>query len=466
MYERLVKIKRTRFFYFETFVGLLGLILFNVFLFPEHPAFVDITPHPYWIIVIGIAARYGRGGALLASILAALTFLVYLFITQGLDYFYDNVWILRFPFLFFLIGFLIGEIKTTFILREDFLTARVEELENLNNNLMTENKIIKEAHKDLSVDVATSQETITTLNDIIEKLNSRDPNVVYTGLLECFQKYLHAEECSYYTNTDQDLKLYQSMGWKDYYKRPESYRIGKGLIGLAAKKAQVYSLKDILFKKKTADQLETDVLGDTVLAIPLIGMDNKVYGVASIEKIPLIKLTDSTIQTARIICGLAASSLNTAHAFQDIKDLQITGDIEGLYKYHYLSARLEEEYKRSKLYMLPLSLVGFNWPKLMTLPDDKKQAIIASLVSLINYQLREFDILANSPNDKTPFTLLLSCTSGPQAESIKTKIIDKIKEYKLDQVLTNQIFEDSVIVVPYNPNTMEGPHDMLSALGF
>ncbi|MFA4873960.1 MAG: hypothetical protein WC690_01315, partial [bacterium] len=263
MYERIVRISRTKFFIHETIVGLALLVAINLFFLPGKPAFEGVDPNPIWIIVLAISVRYGRNGAIFAGIASAAVFLGHYILLLGMDAIYDDLWLLRFPILFILVGFILGEVKTVFILREDYLTLRAEELQNENEKLTKENEIIKEAHRILTSNVATKQDTITILNEITARLKSFDADAVYNGVLESFRDNLGAEECSFYVSEGDRLKLQYSIGWKDYHRRPDSYGIGQGLIGLSAKAMHAITIKDFVFKKHVREDAESDIMGDT-----------------------------------------------------------------------------------------------------------------------------------------------------------------------------------------------------------
>ncbi len=464
MYERIVRIGRTNYFIYETLVGLVLLLTINLVLLPGKPAFEGVNPNPLWIIVLAIPIRYGRRGAIFAGIASAAVFLSQYIWMRGLDAIYDDLWILRFPIMFVLIGFILGEVKTVFMLREDYLTSRVEELQNENERLSKENEIVKEAHSILTANVATKQDTITILNEITARLKSYDADVIYKGILEGFRDDLGAEECSFYVAEGDDLRLHCSIGWKDYQRRPDQYKIGQGLIGASAKALQVMSIKDFIFRKRLREHEETDIMGDTILAIPVVGIDDRLYGVASIESMPLMKLTDTTVQTARVVCELAASSLNNAYAFKAMEEIQIRDRRFNVYRYHYFLARANEEFLRSTNYMLPLSAMAFKWPRLKGLSDASQAPLIESIITVLKARLRAFDVLAVGPDEKTPLVLLLATTSGPQAEDIKQKMIAHIKEYELSGVLAEGPIEETIVTAAYNPHTMSGADDLLKAL--
>ncbi|MFH1873888.1 MAG: GAF domain-containing protein [Pseudomonadota bacterium] len=465
MYDRLVKIQRTKLYFIETVIMIMVLFGTNLLFLPDKPAFEGINPNPYWIVVLAIAARYGRHGAIFSSVATSLIFIAHYAYFYGFGFFYDTPWILLHPFLFIQVGFIIGEVKTTFILREDYLTNRVEELENQNDKLKKENEIVKAAHKELTIDIATSQDTITMLNDISKKLKSIDINEIYTGVLESFRDYLGAEECSFYELQGNLLILKHSIGWKLYYRRPQSYEVGIGLLGLAAQLKETLSIKDVVLHKRKFDVEQTKIMADSALAVPVLGLEKRVYGVASIEKIPLLKLTDSTIQAAKITCELAASSLNNALTFQRMKEKQIKEEGRDLYKYHYFLSRLDEEFTRSLNYMLPLSIMAFKWPKLGKIKDERYAAIIDSIISLLKSSLRSFDVLATGPIADVPLLLLLATTSGMQANKLKEKIINQIKDYKLENMLAEQPLEQTIEISDFKPNIIHNSIDMLKVIG-
>lgn len=464
MFDRIITVKRTRYYWVETVAGLAVLVIINALFFPKSPGYLGIDPNPLWIVVIGIAARYGRNGALFAGIASAVVFASYLISFGGMDIFYDDLWLLRFPFLFILVGFLIGEIKTVFILREDYLTNRIEELKNLNDKLSQENSILREAHKDLTIDVATKQDTITVLNEITGRLKSTDPAQIYNGVLSSLKENMEIEECSLYVMEGDVLRLFRSVGWKEYYKRPRTYRLGEGLVGLAAKKRRTVSIKDYLLKRHVAEET-SDMIGDSILALPIVGLENNVYGVASIEKMSLLSLTESSIQTANVICDLAASSLNNAYAFKDLGEKQIRDERYDIFKYHYFISRAKEEFLRSSNYMIPLSTVAFKWPRLASLPDNKKVPLLESVITLIRSSLRAFDVLAIGPTEEFPLVLLLATTSGAQAKALIDKLITHMKDYGLDKVVSDEPVEGTAILSAFDPNTMSSADDLLRPLG-
>jgi hypothetical protein len=465
MYDRIVRIKRSRLYIVETLVAIAILAAINLIFLPDRPAYEGISPNPLWIVVLAMAGRYGRMGALFASALVTVFFFADYLALRGIDAFYDDPWILRFPFLFILVGFMLGEIKTVFILREDYLTNRVEELVSSNEKMTKEMAVVKEAHKGLTIDVASTTDTITILNEITSRLKSIDAKEILKGMLESFRDYLDVEECSFYEQEGNLLTLRESIGWKDYYRRPESYELGQGLIGLTAERRRTMSIKDAVLKKRHDQEKAVGMLGDSVITIPLIGMNEMLYGVASIEKIPLLKLTDSTIQTMRVIAGLAASALNTAYSFKMLEQKQIKEKDFDIFRYHYFLSRLDEEFNRSWNYMLPLSLMAFRWEKIEVLDEEQFKRMMNTIIALVTSHVRTFDVLAKGPTKDTPLVLLLATTSGPQANDLKEKFIARINEYGFADALTSSKLEDSIAIGNFNPNSIKSSQEMLKLIG-
>lgn len=465
MFDRIVLVQRTRLYLPETIVGLSVLVAVNLLFVPGAPAFAGISPNPFWIVVLAIPLRYGRNGALFSGIGSAAVFLGLYAASVGWYGLYDDLWVLRFPILFMLIGFILGEVKTVFILREDYLASRLSELENQNEQLLHENEIVKEAHRILTVEVATKQDTITVLNEISDRFESYDPEVIFKGIVTSFCDNLGAEEASFYRAEGERLQLVTSSGWKEYHARPDVYAFGQGLLGVAAKRRKTLSVKDAVLGKRLSDDIETDMLGDSLLAVPVIGLEQRVYGVASIEKMPLFKFTEMTVQTAKVICSLAASALNNALAFTGMEEKQLRDASLDIFKYFYFLLRLDEELLRSSSYMIPLSAMSFEWPRLSGLSGEEKQTIAKSIIAIVRGKLRAFDVLAQGPNAAFPFVLLLATTSGVQAEEIRKRIVCDLAEYGFAQKVSDMPPENTIRIAAYNPNNLSSAEGMLAALG-
>jgi hypothetical protein len=465
MYDRIVTTRRSNLFVVETILALLVLFAIDLFFFPSKPAFQNVNPNPLWLLILLIPARYGRNAGLFCSTIVSAYFFVAYMAQFGLDIFFEEPLLFRYPFLFFLIGFLLGEIKSIFILREDYLTKRMEEVQNLNEKLNHENDIIKEAHRDLSKDIATRQDSLSMLYKMTNEFSSTDESHIYQGLLDCLVEYLKIEECSFYALEGPELHLKVSHGWKDYYRRLDTIQMGKGMVGLVAQRRDVLSIKDFVLGKAVTQDDDLGVLGDCVLAIPVITSQEDFYGVVSVEKIPLLKLTEATIHNARIVCELAADSLKTAQTLKAMQATQIHDKDLGLYKYHYFEKRLEEEFLRSLNYMLPLSVIIFKWENLGKRDPARKNALLKSITALIHSSLHPFDVLATGPTAEVPMVLLLATTARNKAEDLKIKIIQKIAEYELNELLTDGKVSDSIVVQDYNPHLMNNAKDLLKQAG-
>lgn len=455
---------RARSYILETVVGLMVLIAFNALILPRRPAFEGINPNPLWIIVLAIAARYARSGALFAGVLTSAAFLGYVVVAGGFDALYDDLWILRYPFLFILVGFLLGEAKTAFLLREEYLTARLRELEHLNTTLTKENDVTKEAHRELTAIIANRQDTIVTLQEITQRLKSHEPDAIFHGILESFHEDLGAEECSFYVAEEKRLRLAQTFGWKDYHHRPGSYSFGEGLVGMAGQMGREQSVKDLVLHRHAVRNKPPDMLGDSLLAVPVIGLEDRLYGVASIEKLPLLKMTESTIQTARIICDLAAQSLNCARVYQQMEDQRERDDRLGLFTYSSFLTRLGEEEQRASEYGTPFTAMAFRWPRMGDVGEEHAASLGASVVAVLKAKLRPLDVLAHGPDQATPFVLLLVAADAAKGEEVKRDIIARLQQYGLDQKITDGPLEKTIVVAACRPDALKKGEDCLQAL--
>lgn len=303
MNDKILFMKRTKCFYAETLVCIVVFILANIIMWPSNPAFLGVDPHPYWIVVLAMAIRYGRPGALFSSLVCSTVFVGWLAGTFGIWIFIDNPLFLRFPFLFALAGFLIGEVKSGFNVREEMVLQKVQELTAINEQLSRNEEVISEAHRKISEDLALRQDTITILSKIVLRLEGCESIKIYEGILESFEEHLNAAECSIYELNGEELILKLTKGWKENCQRPRILSISHEMMGRSIRERRTISIKEYLSENLTGD------IGDMLLVIPVISKLGQIFALASIEKIPFSSFTSRMVHTASVICELAGERL-------------------------------------------------------------------------------------------------------------------------------------------------------------
>jgi diguanylate cyclase (GGDEF)-like protein len=403
----------------ETLIGLGVLALLNFFVFRDSPAFNNVSPHPYFLVLLPIASRYGFKAGLFAAGACSLLYLGSLLPTRPdlspIDMRSWEYW--GPPLLFFAVGLVLGEIRES---REREVSLMTLERDNLKNNLDSLTKqyhALSQAKETLDMSVITQEQTLSMLYESSQGLRAMAEDEIYPAVLDLMERYSGAEATSVYLLDGPDLVLKESRG--DNEKRPQARPAHKGLAGQA-----------IHGKQTTSVNANPPGNGDGepfVAAAPIMdGMQP--VGVLAIEKIPFHKLTPHTLRVLTLLADWCGSSLATAKTFSETKSLLIEDEITSAYTYSFLKERLEEEFSRARRYNLPLSLIVLQVEDFGSYEEEKGWEILRLACSLLRTLLRKIDMIFLGEN-AGQLILILPCTPAEGAKIVSRKLMEQLEAF-------------------------------------
>ena len=442
----------------EIILGYALLVVVNFFLFRKEMGYVGVNPHPYWIIILLLATRYGYKAGLWSGLTGAILYLV---LSQGqklsMDVMTDfEMLIFKEPLLFIVVGGVIGEIREIQKRVHAELVEDYEELKKTHDTLKTHYSALSEAKQELDGTIISQKDTISTLYDAAQALRSLKENDVYPAVLGLLKNYIGAEAASIYAWHDNNLKLKGSIG-DDRIERPQSAETDAGMMGLAIKAGKLVSIKAVMAHEENRGYLQSGIL----ICAPIIDTTGKLYGVINVEKLPFVKFNPLTLRMTSLIADWCGSALENATIFQDVKDRDITDEATGAHSSAYLIKRLNEEFQRARRYKTPLSvmivdLVGFN-----DFLDEKKDEIMSITSQIIQKMVRGVDLLFRVT---TPgrYVLLLPNTDLAGARILNGKLLQEVEAFKFQVTEDGGLLQIRSGITGYN-ETISTPNHLLQA---
>ena len=169
---------------------------FNFLFFRCDWGYLNFPLHPYWLVVIFVASRYGLKAGLISSSLAALH-LVF-FILKALHtkallemMIEDGVFLL--PAAFIIIGILLGALRQKYIDIEVRLSEEVKELRARLKSSETHVVNIDKVRSALEGRIVSQTSTIKTLYNIAQEISGEDESGIFNGCLGILEEYLHVK---------------------------------------------------------------------------------------------------------------------------------------------------------------------------------------------------------------------------------------------------------------------------------
>ncbi|MFQ5824481.1 MAG: diguanylate cyclase domain-containing protein [bacterium] len=419
--------QRKYYFIPETFIGLVALILINIYFFKESTAFIGIHPHPYWIIILLIASRYGTLQGLFAGGMAAIIY-IYFGSKSELINFSDFTFPhggYNLPFFFMLVGGLLGEIRSIFKRRFNKLEEKYQETTNDLQDLGLLHAALSESKQELEKRIAYQSSTMLNLFERLNKMESLDPESLYSKIPELLEELLNVKSSSIYLIKNNKLQLYIRRGEKNKNGLSDTVELTYGMMGEVIKTKKIVTINQIYSEDDFAKFHKLDL----IMSAPIKKKDDTIIGIINIEKIPFFDFNANTVRIFETISYWISIVVDKAIQFQQLKDRNIADEITGAYNYLYFQKRLSYEIARAKRFQTPLSLILLQVSKFEDMNDKEQKNVLVVLNWLFTYLLRETDIISKYKKDDT-FAIILPHQNNSDAEIIINRLMNEINNYK------------------------------------
>lgn len=430
----------------ESAIFLLVFVAFNIVLFPNIPAYQNVSPHPYLILVILMASLYGIKEGLAACFFSILTFIIQLKMMNNVSLAstLNDFLNLKVFFLLLTAAIVLGEIKEIYNREKEILNISLKEARNKLDKLQLKFKTVKFVKDELETRIIGQSASMFSLYEATKALETLETDRVYSALLNLVVKFIGAKKCSLYLIDKKQNRLINAavFGWSkaEITKKSQYIEIGQGILGWAAKEGESLTIKDVQENQRLKELASGAGAGESMLCVP-IKIEDRIIGMINIEEIPFIKLTASAVRTLSILADLVSPAIENAYVYQQAKEKDIYDSDINIIKYSYFFKRSEEEFRRALRYNLTFSLLLFEIHYFADFfkdgSEDDKTTFLRMLVKIITSRIRSVDILSQCEQSGR-LILMLPVTDLHGGLTVAEKLIDafestpvKLKEIEM-----------------------------------
>lgn len=281
-------------------------------LFFSGTRFRDVTPHPFWLLSIVVAAQYGTASGVMASVLGTL--LAYAGNLPARDPLQDQsaylLSVMAWPVVWFASAVVLGELR----LRQDRLNLalrdRVDEQETYNAALTESNLRLESTVERLRAAAAGQVQTTVALFQAAKDVESQSTHSVFESVGPLIHSILSPTSYSVYLKSGNQLDLVVHVNQDKVPDAVKRYAESSALFMAIAQDKKTLHVA-------TAEGQE--VLGtEGILAGPLMDVDTgNVVGMLKVEALPMTMLRPDTLQAFRGLCEWIGGAYRKAQAFEE-----------------------------------------------------------------------------------------------------------------------------------------------------
>lgn len=420
---------RKYFFILETFLGFGIIILINYSLYKQTAGFIGVSPHPYWIIILLIASRYGTLQGLFAGAMAAALY-IFAGVHSGSSLFTIDTFphgVYRLPFFFLLVGGILGEIRNLYKKKYMKLEDQFEETVDDLKDLGVQHLALMESKEELDKRIAFQSTTMLSLFEQINNLETLDEESLYQKIPDLLAEQLNAKRSSVYLVQDNTLRLRLRVGETEGANLPpDTVELNEGMMGEVMRRKDVVTIGQVY----SEDDLQKFSQLDLIMSAPLVRKDGAVIGMINVEKMPFFDFNANSVRIFEMLAHWVSVVLDKARQFQNLQDKNIADEVTGAYNYLYFQKRLRYEIARARRFQTPLALMLLKIDKFTLMTDGEKNNVLVVLNKIFKNTLREVDIISKYKDDAT-FAIILPGQNAEDCEKVVSRLVSEIDNYKL-----------------------------------
>ena len=292
------------------------VVLLAVALLADHllfggDRFTAVSPHPFWIVVLLIAAQYGTSEALAAAALASAALL---FDNLPEQAFNEDLypWLLRLsvnPVLWCIAAVTLGEIRAGHRRKAETLQEAMAEAQEQARAIAEAYEHLLQIKTTLEVLVAGQVRTVRTVYTAARAIERQSIVEVLTGIPQLVRTVMNPEKFSFYLLNGSTLEAAATEGWRagDPFRR--EFHAGSPVFAAVVGERRFLVASD-------ADH-EPLLEGEGVLAGPLFSEETgEVFGMLKIEGMAFHELTPAGVQNFQILCDWIGTAFAKAQRFE------------------------------------------------------------------------------------------------------------------------------------------------------
>jgi hypothetical protein len=294
-------------------LGMLAVLLLIDRTIGAADQFFSIQPHPFWIVVLLVAAQYGVFEGLMAAVLASIALIVPSVPQFGFqdDMFSYALKLGLNPAMWLGAALVVGELRSAAGRRADELADQLKQAERREQYLAAAAERLAIANRALEDRVAGQLRTVANLYEAAKAVDQLGPGDVILGIAGLLRAGLNPQKFSVYLLNGSMLEAVFNEGWSDDDPFRRVYDPSTALF------QEVVTGARRLCAANAADALALEE--QALLAGPIRSAETgQVVGMLKIEKMDALEFNMTAVENFRVVCDWIGSAYARARLFERV----------------------------------------------------------------------------------------------------------------------------------------------------
>ncbi|MEG3639885.1 GAF domain-containing protein [Magnetococcus sp. PR-3] len=421
--------------------------------------FADVSPHPYWFIIIVISIQYGTTEGLLAALAATIALRSWnipepSFNQEVFDY---VLLLMRQPMMWLMAAVLMGELRVRQKRFQQEMRDALMETREREERITEAYNRVNRTKEMLETRAAGQMRTVVGSIQAAKAVEQQEPALVMNGAADIIQQVLNPKKFSLFGLDDGALKMRISRGWDgdESYKTslPESGAIYQRVVG----QHQFLSV----VKPDERDALD----GEGMLVGPLLSKETgNVSGLMKLEELGFMDLNVSTVENFKALCEWIGTSLDNANRYQDAKSDSVLNHEHQLFSFGFFPKQVQLFTSLAQRLKFEVCLIIIRLENADNLNLEERRKIPPVLSEALRTVMRTTDMAFDYERPGYDFALLLPATPVKNLHFVLTKLDEAIEtmikpeapraKFSIQTQILHQVDEEKPKETPPKPESL------------
>lgn len=375
--------------------------------------FAHVSPHPFWIIILLLAAQYG----VLAGVAAALvSSLIYLVANPALPMdvlFTSSTFTL--PLLWLIVALILGEIRQRHIREANRLNVRLTDALSRESVTAQAYQEVRGRKQILEERMASDMRSALTVYQAAKSMETMSPAQLMRAIETVMRELTDAKSFSLFLLDNQGLNVTIAAGWGEL-----NSKLARRIPPSSALYEMIVGRRELL---TIANENHAAALaGEGVMAAPVIARTGEVLGMLKVESLPFHYMGVQAVETLRSVADWTAQALLNARHFEQALADAVTDPRSQLMTRSYFERHTQYLKALGKRANFPVSLLTLS----LTVPEPLAEEVQMRLARVVRDTVREglrsVDLAFDYQQSGVQYSVVLPTTNTQGAEVVRERI--------------------------------------------
>ena len=396
--------------------------------------FFNVSPSPYWIIIILVTTQYGVNEGVFSACICSMVLLIGNIPAQSIDqttYSY-YLYVISNPLMWFIASVILGLLRSKHITQQENLKFKYSESTKREKEITEGFQRLKSVKEMLERRVASQLTSVAKGYEVISNSQSLSNKELLERVPDVISETLNPDKFSIFLIRKDGLSKAYAHGWLE----KDKYAL------FFSKESSLYQnivSNQYDYLTVTTEAHQNILLNEGVLACKLVNkLTGSIFGMIKIEKLDFMELNTSTMATFSALCDWLSSAYTNSLKYQEAEENQYINKITKLYTNSYYEHQKEFLLTLSKKYHFPLYSMNIH----LNLDSEESYQInpVLSLKEAVDASTPP-DVILYESKQKNIYHTLIRSNDENKVRDYMNEIKTNFKTYTDNEIFIDIKFE-------------------------